>query len=58
MTLYLHIHNFIFLVPIVTSQTTLLDFFPENALGDDPKNSRIRVKFLANDKGVFQIDAS
>ena len=24
----------------------ILDFFPENALGDGPKNSRIRVKLI------------
>ena len=28
----------------MTSPAMILDFFPENALGDGPKNSRIRVK--------------
>ena len=29
----------------MTSPATILDFFPENGLGDGPKNSGIRVKF-------------
>ena len=35
-------HCMIFLVPAVTSQAMFLDFSIEFALGDGPKNSRIR----------------
>ena len=35
----------------MTSPTLILDFFPENALGHGPKNSRIRVK-----TSLFDVD--
>ena len=38
----IQIYNFISLVPTITSY--VFGFFSENALGDCPKNSRIRVK--------------
>ena len=32
----------------------ILDFFPENALGDGPKNSRIRVKTIFLEKAKYE----
>ena len=38
---------FIFLVPNVTSPAMILNYFPDNALSDGPKNSRISVKSMS-----------
>ena len=39
----------------MTLQAMFLDFFPEIALGDGPKNSRIRVQlFISRDLGALR----
>ena len=39
----------------MTLQAMFLDFFREIALGDGPKNSRIRVQFfISRDPGAFR----